>query len=134
MGVLDNVRQLKDQARASLAPKPGEHKNFFSTLPGILAAMAALITALVSLFNSCTSANRAVLERMDKVQASCEASSKVEKDAREASMRELFQKNQDLKDDNLNTRELAFEYYRKLEQRVYDLEPGPNGHRPPPKK
>ena len=133
MGVLDNVRALKDQARNSAAPKSSEvTKSFFSSLPGILAALAAFITAMISLAQSCTSANKAVLERMDKVTAQCEATVKVEKDAREAAIRDVYEKNQKAIDENFKTRELAFEYYRKLETRVYDLEPGPFGKKKKP--
>lgn len=128
MGVLDNVRALKESAKNSLAPKDG--RSFFSTLPGVLAALAAFITAMVSLISSCTSANKAVLERMDKVETQCETQIKNEKNARDTEIRKLIEQNQSLKDENLKTRELAFEYYRKLEQRVYDLEPGPRYTRP----
>lgn len=127
MGVLDNVRALKDQARSSLAPsKPGDpHKSFFSTLPGILAALAAFITAMVSLVQSCNSANKAVLERMDKVSETCQVATATERSERDKQVRELLEKNQTLREENQHTRELAFDYYRKLETRVYDLEPGP---------
>jgi len=136
MGVLDNVKALKDQARNSLAPKPGEpHKNFFATLPGVLAALAAFITAMVSLVQSCNSANKAVLERMDKVSEMCQAAAATERSERDKQVRELIEKSQALRDENQHTRELVFEYYRKLEGRVYDLEPGPRGVRQPmPKK
>jgi hypothetical protein len=130
MSVLDNVRALKDQARNSLAPaKPGEHRGFFSTLPGILAALAAFITAMVSLVQSCNSANKAVLERMDKVSETCQVVTAAERAERDKQVRELIEKNQALREENQRTRELAFEYYRKLESRVYDLEPGPLGHK-----
>lgn len=122
MGVLDGVKSLREQAKNSM--RPGG-QNFFSTVPGMLTALAAFLTASVSLFNSCTSANKAVLERMDKVAAICESETKLEATARENQVRELLDKNQALRDDNQKTRELAFEYYRKLETRVYDLEPGP---------
>ena len=129
MGVLDNVRALKDQTRSSLSPRPGESKGFFSTLPGVLAALAAFITAMVSLVQSCNSANKAVLERMDKVADTCQEVTATERAERDKQVRELIEKNQALRDENQKTRELAFEYYRKLEQRVYDLEPGPHGVR-----
>lgn len=92
-------------------------------MPGMLTALAALLTASVSLFNSCTSANKAVLEKLDKVEMSCQAQVKAEAAARENSYRDLLTKNQELKDDAFKTRDLYFEYYRKLEDRVRDLEP-----------
>jgi hypothetical protein len=66
---------------------------------------------------------------MDKVSETCQVVTAAERAERDKQVRELIEKNQALREENQRTRELAFEYYRKLESRVYDLEPGPLGHK-----
>lgn len=101
--------------------------SWFSTFGGMLAAAAAFITAIVSLANSCSSANKAIIDKVDKVEVQC----KTETDQRTAAVTDVFNKgiasDQELKTKIQNNRELEWEYYRRLEMRVEQLEPGVKG-------
>jgi hypothetical protein len=98
-------------------------KAFFSTLPGILAALAALITALVSLASSCSSSNKALVDKIDKSTQVCEDKISLERSARAAADDDIKSKQSDLKGVIQDNRDLTFEYYRKLESRVENMEP-----------
>lgn len=120
MGVLDKVKAMRESAK--LRELTTGSPSFFSTAPGLLTALGAFITALVSLYGSCNTANKAVLERMDKIDEQCQVAIKTERDTRASADEELKGKIIDNRTEHMQTRELVFEYYRKLEQRVLNVE------------
>lgn len=89
----------------------------------MLAALAALITAMVSLVNSCSTANRALLDKMDKTVQTCQAEVATERAARAAAIDNVNVRESEMKTRTQDNRDLAFEYYRRLEARVESMEP-----------
>jgi len=72
-----------------------------------------------------------IITRLDKIEIQCQADIKAERDTRTTTFKEL---RDDVSEQQLRSRSYFYQDFRKLEQRILDLEPGAAYDMPPLRK